>query len=267
MEHDFSLPKNPINFRCTKCGACCSNPRLFITITVQDIHRWFIFGEELKTILKVIGFYIFKEEDKPALQEKLMTIPVQTEKGPAFLGMLRDPYGRCLMLDEKKQCKIYELRPMACRQFPIGISEDSENKKTIIGVSPIAVEICEGLGQGKRIKTEDLIELAKDSKYAIEGDIVFIEKWNEMVQNKEIEPSVENFLNFLKNAQNTHPELYQLVISKGLEEDLLTIENAKRDAKEINIDKKINQPNYRRKAGKQEKYKQINKKVEYGKKK
>lgn len=267
LETEYSLPKNPVNFRCTKCGACCSDPRLFITVTVQDIHRWFLFGEELKTILNVIGFYVFNQEEKEMLQEKLLTIPLETEKGPAFIGMLRGSDGRCMMLDEEKKCKIYELRPMACRQFPIGISEDLDNKKTIIGVSPFAVKICEGLGIGKRIKTEELIDLAKDSQFAIEGDRIFIGKWNEMVQNKEVEPTVENFLNFLRNAQNTHPELYEQAISKNLKEGTNAIYEDSDNLDENQVKKTSKTENIKKKGSKFSKYQNMVKNIEYRKNK
>ncbi len=267
LESEFSLPKNPINFRCTKCGACCSDPRLFITVTVQDIHRWFLFGEELKTVLNVIGFYVFNQKEIELLQEKLLTIPLETEKGPAFIGMLRGAGGRCVMLDEEKKCKIYELRPLACRQFPIGISEDSNKRNTIIGISPFAVKICEGLGKGKRIKTEEMLELAKDTEFAIEGDKIFIGKWNEMVKNKEIQPSVENFLNFLRNAQNTHPELYEQAISKGINEK--TDIDSQNSDKSINQDKDVIQSKEKdkKKGSKFGKYHNTRKNIEYRKKK
>ncbi len=204
------------------------------------------------------------------LQEKLLTLPLETEKGMAFIGMLRGPDGRCMMLDEQKKCKIYELRPMACRQFPIGISEDPEKQKTIVGVSPFAVKICEGLGIGKRIKSEELIDIAKDSQFAIEGDRIFIGKWNEMVKNKEVEPTVENFLNFLRNAQNSHPELYEQAISKNLKEEMNDTSEDLNDLNDLNDKEPVNKATnemIKKKGSKFAKYQSATKKIEYRKKK
>lgn len=205
----FTLPKDKINFRCTKCAACCSNKNLLITVTVHDLFKWIILGQKPDGIKNLIGFHIFNPEEQDIISKKLLTVPVLTEKGPAFMGMMRDSNNRCVMLTDENMCASYDVRPVACRQFPVGIFENPDSNLIDIGLSPLAARICEGVGKGKRIVNKDLIELAEDVKYVLDTDRLIIGKWNEKVNNGEVEASVDNFLSFLVEA----PTLYQSELS------------------------------------------------------
>ena len=252
-ETHFIFPKTPVNFQCTKCGACCSNPNLFISVTIMDLVKWFRNGDEIKTILSTIGFYIYNEKDKEKLLNHMLTIPVETEKGPAFLGMLRRDNGECIMLDSNKQCKIYKLRPISCRQFPIGISQDENSKKIQIGVSPVAIMICEGLKRGKMIKKKEMMEQSNLSLISIKHDKEVIELWNSLAKNEDKKRNVSDFLTYVRDSHAFHLDiLLNDLLGSDMDED-----------EELNGENK----NLERKYAKKDKYSHITKKIEYRKKK
>lgn len=67
------------NFKCKKCGKCCSN---FLPLTKEEIER-------MKRI---------KEKENKRILEK-------------------DWYATCPFLNSKNECDIYEQRPFICRQY------------------------------------------------------------------------------------------------------------------------------------------------------
>ena len=61
----------------------------------------------VQDILDIVGFYTYDDRDYERLIEQLVFKPIQTERGKAFLGLLRTEDGRCIFLRNDDTCSIY----------------------------------------------------------------------------------------------------------------------------------------------------------------
>jgi Fe-S-cluster containining protein len=108
-----------MRFQCTRCGKCCSDPKTFVNLTYLDILRIKKgLKADIQELLKYVGFYTFENQNMQELMEHMVYSPVETEKGLAFIGILRKDNGRCIFLNEDNTCSIYEWRPRICQTFP-----------------------------------------------------------------------------------------------------------------------------------------------------
>ena len=110
--------KDRFKFKCVYCANCCSDKTTIVNVSYLDILR-IIKGLNLtfNEILEILGFYIYDKNVPHDFYKKMVIPPIITEKGKAFVGLLKRSTGACIFLDENK-CKIYNLRPMFCRTFP-----------------------------------------------------------------------------------------------------------------------------------------------------
>ncbi len=90
--HDGAL--RTIRLDCLQCGACCNGPE--VILEPQDIHR-------------------FDE----AGQSKLHRRPWARRKNGKVVLVLNDQE-RCRHHRRDHRCRIYDFRPNACREFPVG---------------------------------------------------------------------------------------------------------------------------------------------------
>lgn len=75
--------------------------------------------------------------------------------GPEFYVLrMRKKDGRCVFLDGNS-CKIYEVRPMVCRFYPVWLRK--EGSTYTFGVT----DECPGLGKGKRLDRSYYVSLLK----------------------------------------------------------------------------------------------------------
>ncbi len=99
-------------FICQRCGNCCIHYN--IAIGYADIIKWKEQGR--RDILKAITF--------------VDNFPVKGEGGFYIMETLRKPKRECPFLDLKGySCKIYDTRPMICRDFPVGHDGTFQNCK------------------------------------------------------------------------------------------------------------------------------------------
>lgn len=162
-------------FECTKCGACCRDEFLLVTVTGSDIVRIAaVLGLGAEEILNALDFYIVADSiDTPVGLEK--TPSVSTEKGRAFMALKKMENGDCIFLKEDL-CMIHPVRPVVCRSFPF-VLDEKEGQRTW-GLSAMK-EICPGLGQGPLISEEAIDELANTILPDIQKYKEFTTKWNE----------------------------------------------------------------------------------------
>ena len=167
---DGALPQ----FECTKCGACCRDEYLLVTVTGSDLVKISaILGLGPDEILKALDFYIVSDGmTTPIGLERISS--VATEQGLAFMALKKMENGDCIFLKEDL-CMIHPVRPLVCKSFPFTFDE-SESERTW-GLSA-KKEICPGLGTGPQITETDIDEIASTILPDIQIYREFTEEWN-----------------------------------------------------------------------------------------
>jgi len=118
--------KSVPEFQCQRCGRCCSDPDLVVTLTHRDLWQLLNVCEERN--LKFRDFFTFYalEENDQDLACRMVLPPLITSHGPVYIGLRRAPSGTCLFLrNSDNSCSIYENRPQACRNYPFSFSLES----------------------------------------------------------------------------------------------------------------------------------------------
>ena len=187
-----------LRFTCIRCGKCCIDKNTIVNLTYLDILR-IKNGLKLNIdeIIDILGFYTF---DKPLSSEekKRMTIsPIETEKGSAFIGLLKNSLGGCYFYDSSdKKCLIYNLRPAFCNTFPFSFKEDESMKSKIkLLYAAKGKQYCPGISNDAPIIDQDYwLNLGKRVLKELKENEIFNKKWNNSVKRGLIQPSVRNFL-------------------------------------------------------------------------
>ena len=196
--HDF-------RFDCIRCGNCCTDSNTIVNITYSDILRIKKgLNLTLNELIYVLAFYIFKTELNEKDRKKMVVSPVKTQKGFAFVGLFKKKTGECYFYDAKnKICKIYNLRPTFCRTFPFSFKRINKNEIDIF-YSIKGIEYCPGIGgDTPLINIEKYLKLGNNALKDIDLNEDIINKYNTLVNENKVKPSVKNFLNFLFN--NNYP--------------------------------------------------------------
>jgi len=162
-------------FECTKCGACCRDEFLLVTVTGSDIVRIAaVLGLSPNEMLKALDFYVVSDgEPTPIGLDKFPS--VATEGGLSFIALRKMENGDCVFLKEHL-CMIHPVRPVVCRSFPF-IFGESDGQRTW-GLSA-KKEICPGLGTGPQTSEIELEELADTILPDIQIYQEFTKKWND----------------------------------------------------------------------------------------
>ena len=189
-------------FECTKCGNCCTDKNTIVNVTYLDILR-IKNGLDftLNEVNEILGFYVF---DKKLAQEelkKMVLSPIETEKGLAFIGLMKKASGECYFFNSQtKKCSIYTVRPMFCRTFPFTFrivfdKQDKTKAKIIMFYTEKGKNYCPGIGlEAPIIDEKEWIKIGKTVIEEMNDNHFIAEKWNEAVRKSKITPSVKNFL-------------------------------------------------------------------------
>lgn len=163
----------PIQFECLKCGACCREESLLVTVTGRDITRIALgLGLSSADVIKAFDFYLVSGNAAP---EGLRDIPpVNTEHGPAYVALKKLETGDCVFLKDNL-CMIHTIRPSVCKSFPFVFWDKGEEKTWGLSAKK---EICPGLGEGPEVDISDLRELAIVVLEDLEIYKEFAEEWN-----------------------------------------------------------------------------------------
>jgi len=158
-----------LTVECTRCGACCHKPWLVLT------HR------DLRRLVKATGI--------PASRLVRFSSPCEIDcdpEEPEWLELsygrrmmcLRQPNGRCMFLDEGPSCRVYEVRPAACRVFPINVEFDEDGE--VVGADLFANvrEIGCRHQYGATSGREDILRHAKQAEREWESYARKVERWN-----------------------------------------------------------------------------------------
>jgi len=191
-----------LRFKCIHCGNCCKDEKTIVNLTYHDILR-IRNGLNLTPdeIIQILGFYIIDKGITNEDRKKMVISPVETQKGLAFVGLLKKENGVCNFYDlNKKRCSIYNLRPMFCRTFPFTFqyksSKSKKNKKDLqIDYTEKSKEYCLGLcEESPLINLSNWMKIGEKTLEFIEENYYFIENWNKGVRESYITPTVRIFI-------------------------------------------------------------------------
>lgn len=199
-----------LRFTCIRCGKCCTDKNTIVNLTYLDILR-------IKNVLKlnidemidILGFYTF---DKPlsSEQKKRMAIsPIETERGFAFIGLLKNSLGGCYFYDSNdEKCLIYNLRPMFCKTFPFSFGilkkvNNEVNTEIDIFYTEKGKKFCKGIGKDAPFIDKDhWINLGTIALQELEKNHNVIKEWNNSVRIGNIIPTVKKFILTIFKLEN-----------------------------------------------------------------
>ena len=121
-----------------------------------------------------------------------------TEKGKAFVGILRQEGSKCVFLNDENQCSIYHFRPKICRTFPFTykiLDNNTELAKLEVIYTKKGLEYCPGItSKSPIIKRKKILTLITHNLAEISADHNLIQSWNKLAENKKIDPKASNYI-------------------------------------------------------------------------
>ncbi len=198
-----------LKFECIRCGNCCTDENTIVNVTTDDITRIKnALDLTLEEVYHILAFYIFEEEMSEEDRKKMVVSPIETEKGLAFVGLLKKHDGSCYFYDkEKKKCLIYKARPAFCRTFPFSFEyfNNDVNSKTSnikIKYTQKAKQYCPGIrDDAPPIDKKKWLLLGKKTLEELNENYEIMQKWNKAVRSGKVERSAMNFLKTIFNGK------------------------------------------------------------------
>lgn len=165
---------------------------MIVTITHVDISRIASYlNLDVQGILKHVAFY----QVVGGGHEKLVTPPVITTRGVAYLGLLKLQNGSCIFLSKDNKCSIYPARPSSCRNFPFTFQ--LKDGWLYQGISIRAREYCKGLGKGRKINKKELERQGIKTIKELKEYEILVSKWNDLASKGHINPTPQLFIEYL----------------------------------------------------------------------
>lgn len=202
-----------MQFQCQRSGKCCSHPNIVITITHKDIWQLVNHFDDYDSVLSVIKFVKVPEHTaSPDLElplsnetfnDSLVLKPIMTTEGSGIFILRKqlDRPNQCVFYDPSSHsCTMYASRPLACQNFPFGIST-FENRPIVTWVKD-AGNFCPGIGKGKVWSDKTLQKIGKNTFETLERYSAIVKEINyEAELGKPLTP--ENAVFVLYSAANT----------------------------------------------------------------
>jgi len=175
-----------VRFECIKCGECCRQKELIVTVTGRDVARFSsTLGMAAPDLLRALDFYVLPENG--TTPKGLQDTPLlKTESGKAYMALRKMDSGDCVFLKDN-QCMIHSIRPSVCRTFPFVFRDAAGGVKW--GFSSMK-DICPGLGEGSKVTEQGLVELGMEALEDLTIYREFTETWNDNTA----EPTAIGFL-------------------------------------------------------------------------
>ena len=143
-----------LRFTCTQCGNCCTGGPGFVWINVEEIAR---VAEHLRiTPEETIERYCRKIGDRYSLQES------RNARGEHDCVFLIEEHserteGKERIIQSKRTCGIYSVRPLQCRTWPFWDSNLSNRE-----IWEMSATRCHGMNRG-RLFSKDEMEAIRDA--------------------------------------------------------------------------------------------------------
>ena len=172
-----------LKFRCTGCGNCCRDT--VVCINDEDIRR--IVDGTGKPVNEFVRFFT-PEEIAMSHNDPLW---LRFDKGKAVMG-LRKTEDRCVFLDNKTNfCKIYEYRPVTCRDHPVNVTFSDTG--AVVKMSLSRIVECPHAWDGD-ISKRELRQVQTINQRHEKAYLEKVRTWN---QRKDGPRTASSFLRFL----------------------------------------------------------------------
>lgn len=199
-----------LRFSCIRCGNCCTDKNTLVNLTYLDILRIKNgLNLDIDEILDIIGFYIFNKPLTKEDKKRMIITPMETERGLAFIGLLKNSLGGCYFYDSKnKKCLIYELRPMFCQTFPFSFklldeNKDLTNNNINIFYAEKGKQYCPGIkNEAPLINNDYWIRIGRRTLKDLKQNYKVIKEWNDSVRKGKIKPTPKKFLTTIFDLNN-----------------------------------------------------------------
>jgi Fe-S-cluster containining protein len=112
-----------INFGCTKCGKCCHNIK--VPLTVKEAIEWLSDGNAVQVICEAVPWPVEPPaDDLPAAHKRRRSFATMSGSLPTRVVVILAAMfsGDCPNLNANMRCRIYERRPLVCRIYPAEIN-------------------------------------------------------------------------------------------------------------------------------------------------
>lgn len=191
-----------LRFACIRCGNCCTDKNTLVNLTYFDILRIKNgLNLDINEVLDFLGFFVFSDKRNNVNKKKMVIEPIATEKGPAYIALLKNSLGGCYFYNsENKKCLIYKLRPNFCRTFPFSfkiLGESKLDSESLINIfyTEKGKEFCPGIRKNAPLIDIDYwIRIGRKTLEELENNQKLIRKWNELVIKGKVYPTVKKFL-------------------------------------------------------------------------
>ncbi len=149
-------------FRCLKCGRCCLDS-LFIPLTFEDVYSWYL----SKCFLPIV-FIIRESNDFTQEAEIEWAYTLLSHRHSIYMtirtifrkyGIKISDRGCSMFNDRDNYCRIYRLRPLACRLFPFDSS---------LRLVSWALDNCEAVKRGFKRPPQDYSYIANRYSRSVE---------------------------------------------------------------------------------------------------
>src|ERR1700693_384857 len=111
-----------LHFGCTKCGKCCHDLKL--PLTVSEAIIWLAEGSEVQIICEAVPWPAEPAaDDQKAAHRRRRSFAASSGAPPTrvFRMLAAHFSGACPNLLADMRCAIYERRPLVCRNYPAEI--------------------------------------------------------------------------------------------------------------------------------------------------
>ena len=174
-----------LKFRCTGCGNCCRNT--VVCITDGDVRR-IVDG----TGMSPLEFVRFYDHDQVAVSQS-DPLWVKFKEGRAVMG-LRAKYDHCFFLESKtNRCKIYEHRPLTCRDHPFSFTYTDTGAIEKLWLSRIVP--CPHEWDGNLTRSE-LKKISQANEKQEEAYVDKVRTWNRDRTMQKTKPGFLRYLGF-----------------------------------------------------------------------
>ena len=211
---DAEESKTKFTFKCTRCDKCCLG-RGPIPITLWDLELWARNGV-VANFMPYLDIY-----NKPDGGIDLILKPLPPPPKEGEVEKPRDPFGgfpiddllevKCPLYNkEKKECLVYDNRPLSCRTYPLEF--DGKNF-TVVDVE------CSGIGEEGMTKEDlkDMRDTAKQMFYELTRMRIALPVLSQLISQKVMMDLMKQNMEAMSKMSDEDRSQLDEILKKGQE--------------------------------------------------